>query len=138
MPDEVADQLERLAVRPVQVVEHQHEGLALGEPGEQLAERPVGAVALGVDAGGGSSPSRRQRRQRHGQVCAEAACDPRELRFGQARQVVVERRRGHSVRDAGLPLRAAAGEDQVATRIRPSCQLAQEAALPEAERAGDG
>ena len=96
--------------------------------GPQCAMRPV---ALGVDSRR-AGPARRG--QRDGDVVLDAVDEPRQLGRGQRTEVVVDRRDRDRVRDAGLELGAASGEDERARGSRALAELAQQPALAEPGR----
>ena len=113
---QVADQLDALGVRPVQVVHQQHQRLPAGQAREQLAQGPVGAVALGLEAGGdrgGPAELAEHRRE----LAGDAVAQPRELALADTHQVVAERVHQHSVGAARLELDPAAGEHERAVAL---------------------
>ncbi len=69
-PQQRAEQLDRRRVRPVEVVEHEHERPALRKGLEQRAHRAMGAIALVLNRRIARGRERRQRRGRR----ARAPC----------------------------------------------------------------
>jgi hypothetical protein len=105
---QVADQLDRRRVRPVQVVESEH------RRGQVLEQYPHGSVSL--------EPLGIER-------CAQHVVERASVRA----QVVVERIDHGAVGNAGLELRTAPGEHHVRSRS----ELGQHPGLAEPERSGD-
>ena len=76
-PQQCRDQLDRRAVAPVQVVEHQHEGLGLGQPLQQAPHGAVGPVALVGERGVGRPARPRAAREgRPASSSSRAASQP--------------------------------------------------------------
>jgi hypothetical protein len=113
----------------VEVVEHEHEWLGRGESFEQLAHRPVAAVALVLKR---SAAGRREPRQRGKDVrelgtnvvfeCLEAArLKPLD--------VLVERVDEHPEGQISLKLRCRPVEDELPTLVSASRKLSEQAGL---------
>ena len=133
---QVADQLDALGVRPVQVVHQQHQRLPAGQAREQLAQGPVGAVALGLEAGcdrGGPAELAEHGRE----LAGDAVAQPRELALADTHQVVAERVHQHSIGAARLELDPAPGEHECAVALGAQAELREQPALAQPERAGD-
>ena len=79
--------VDRRAVGPVHVVQAQHERTRFREPAQQVAQRPVGAVAVG----GGRWPAGLRERRDHGaQPAAVGQSKARQLALAEPRHVIVQ------------------------------------------------
>ncbi len=133
---QMADQLDALGVRPVQVVHQQHQRLPAGQAREQLAQGPVGAVALGLEAGGDrGGPAELAEHGR--ELAGDAVAQPRELALADTHEVVAERVHQHAVGAARLELDPAAGEHERAVALGAQAQLREQPALAQPQRARD-
>ena len=132
-PQQVRDEFQRGVVGPVQVVEREHDRLALCERLEQQADRAVRAVALVLQprrhaADGG------QDRGQLGQLVADEPLQPvdaEELR------VLGERVLPDAERQLALELRRAPAQHQRSGPVRAGRQLVQQARLADPALAGE-
>jgi hypothetical protein len=123
------EQLHRRGVRPVDVVEHEHDRAAHRQPLEQLPHRAMGPVALVLYDGGAVGGQVRERRHHVRQLAAHLHGQRRhELRVD-AGEVLVERVDEHPEREVLLELGRAAAEDGAAAVVRPRGQLRQQPGL---------
>ena len=126
-PQQVHDQLQRGVVGPVDVVEHEHDGLLRREPPEQRAHRPMGPEALVLEPAVRHVPAGRRQ---HLRELAGAIADERRDAVGAERgDVVVERGHPDAERQLALELRAAPAQHEVLARPRASRQLGQQTRL---------
>ena len=131
------EQVDRRGIGPVHVVERQHERPAHREPLEQLAHRPVRAVALVLEHRPAVRGVIGQRREHLRQLDPDVLAQrPDELRI-QAGDVLVQRIDEHPERQVALELGRAAGEHGAPTGIRPRRQLGQQARLADPRLALD-
>ena len=135
-PEQVRDQLHRRRVRPVQVVDREHERTPAGEAVEQAAHGAVGAVPLGWQRHRRVVDQPGQRREHAGQL-VELEVQWFELVTIQRGEVVVERidedAEGFTLLELGRPSR----EDEVAVLLRLGAELGDQAGLPDALLARD-
>ncbi len=119
-------QLERGLVRPVQVVEHEHQPTRCREAIEQARDRPMGQVALDR---GLRLTGRAQAREDRPELGAVAHAHPVETRFVDGGEVGVEGVDKYRERHLALELGGTAGQDEVTRLLTAGNQRAQKRGL---------
>ena len=118
-----AEQLDRCRIRPVEVVEHEHERPRLREELEERTHRSVRAIALVLQC---DDVRGREPRQRGEDVCELGQYVlvqmPQATRIEPA-QVLVERVDEHRERKVSLELRRGSCKDEPAPRIGATGEL---------------
>ena len=132
---ERVEQLDRAGVRPVRVVEQEHDRRRIRQDLDEPSDRPVRPVApVGrrrCGAGG------RERRQHVPQLCHGVVGQPVAPRRLERPDVVVQRVDEQPERNLTLELGCAAAEHEVAAGIRARRELGQHAALADPGLADD-
>ena len=129
-PEEVRRQFERCAVGPVEVVEQQHQRLLHSQALDQIAHRPMGAVALRRGArlirSWVERPERGEHSREFGKVLyAQAVESARVERF----EVLVEGVDHHAERQLALELGCASVQGEAAPLLGPLKQLGEKRCL---------
>ena len=126
-PQQRAEELGGPRVRPVQVVQHEHEGRGRGEQLQQLPHGPVRAVALVLQRrrGGGGGQRRKDEAELRPGFVAQAAQALRREPGDVLLQRVDERPEGQ----VALELRRAAGEHELSAGLGAPSELRQQAGL---------
>ena len=123
------DQLERRAVAPVQVVQHQHERPLVGYQAQEATDRAMGPVALVRDGRRGAVGSL-QRREHLGELGAQLLIPGLVLVEVLRDHVRVERIHPHAERHLALELGRRPGEHHVAALLGARAQLSRRRVLP--------
>ena len=116
--------VDRRAVRPLHVVEPEHERAGARQPLEEVAQRPVHAVAVGR-----SALAEQRKRLRIGEA------EPREPPVVEPAQVRIDRLGPHRIRQVLLELRGRRAEHEAVVRRR--AQLGEQPRLSDARLARD-
>ena len=134
-PHERGQRVDGAGVRPVDVVEPQHERPRAGEPLEQVAQGAVERVAVGR---AGDAVERGERGQRRRQRARLGEAEQRQPAVAQLAQVRVQRLGPDGVRQVVLELRRRRAEHQAAGRRGALRQLGQQPRLADPRLAVDG
>jgi hypothetical protein len=133
----VGDELQRGIVGPVQVVEREHHASARAQGLQQRADRAVGLEALVLQAAGGGTGEAVQPRDDRRELGGLVANQALEAIGAQRRGVIAERVDRHRERQILLQLGGTAREHEMAERIGPRAELADQARLADAGLAAD-
>ena len=134
---EGVEQLGRRGVRPVDVVEREHERPAQRQPLEQLPHRAMGAVALVLHDGRAGGCEARQRGQHVRELAAHLLAERREQLRVQAGDELVEGVDEDPERQVALELGGAPREDGAAAGVGAPAQLGQQPGLADPRLALD-
>jgi hypothetical protein len=132
---ESAQQLHRRRIRPVEVIEHEDQGLACREPMEQLPHGPVAAIALVLACHPMSARERRQRRKHACELCSDVVVEGPKLCRLEAFDVLIQ---GIDEKGEGqvlLQLRRRSGQNQVPPQLSAGGELADQPRLADARLA---
>ena len=123
------EQLYRSDVSPVEIVEHEHQRPARRQSLEQLAHRPVSAIALVLERclSGRREPSERGKDER--QLGTNIIVECLEATRLKPRDVLVERVHEHPEGQVALKLRCRPGEDELPPRVSASRKLDEQTGL---------
>ena len=132
---QAAKQLDRRRVRPVEIVEEEHQWRGRRQPLEELANRPVTAVALVLERRPGRRPEPGECGQNDRQLGSDVVVERIEAARLEPRHVLVERIDEHPERQVSLELRGRPVEDERPTRVSTSRELTEEARLADARLA---
>ncbi len=132
---QAAKQLDRRRVRPVEIVEEQHQWRGRRQALEQLAHRPVTAVALVLERRPGRRPEPGECGQNERQLGSDVVVERLEAARLEPRHVLVERIDEHPEGQVSLELRGRPVEDQRPTRVSTSRELTEQARLADARLA---
>lgn len=128
-PEERTDQLDRRRVRPVDVVEHEHDRPRLRERLEQGAHGAVASVPLVLDRRSVADGQAGQRRKHGGELCADIILEVVQALRIQAVDVLVERVDEDPERQVELELPGSPREDEVPARVGTDSELGEKPRL---------
>ncbi len=131
----MVEQLDRTLVRPMQIVEDEHQPGRLGDQLQQRPNRPVQPVPLRVDQVGGTGGGNRREHGR--EKCDLLLPEGSETLRAQLGELVVECGDEHTERDVGLELRRACAAYRPSCCVRELPQLRQQPTLADPRFAGD-